>query len=230
MLGRLTMDVRTIKNPDGTRADFNDISLESLGCHLLFGEVEDSSMKDAVTFILKANQLFKDQELTLFVNSVGGLVSGGFSLIDIMDLSRLPVKTVSSGNIMSMGVLIACAGHKGKRIMTRNTEVMAHQFYDGVEGKFHEIMARTKALEYTQYQFIQHFKRHSTMTEQQIKDVLFGPSDRWLTPTECKKFGLIDQIIDELAPIPPVEPPPAEPVERQPRARTVGTGTRKKRA
>lgn len=230
MLGRLTMDVRTLKNPDGTRIDFNDISLESLGCHLLFGEVEDTSMKDAVTFVLKANQLFRDQELTLFVNSVGGLVSGGFSLIDIMDLSRLPVKTVSSGNIMSMGVLIACAGHKGKRVMTRNCEVMAHQFYDEFAGKFHEIMARTKALEYTQYQFMTHFKRHSTMSEAQIKDVLFGPSDRWLTPTECKKYGLIDQIIDELVPAPLAESPLGEQESRPPRTRTARTAPRKKRA
>lgn len=230
MLGRLTMDVRTLKNPDGTRADFNDISLESLGGHLLFGEVEDESMKEAVTFLLKANQLFKDQELTLFVNSVGGLVSGGFSLIDIMDLSRLPVKTVASGNIMSMGVLIACAGHKGKRIMTRNCEVMAHQFYDEYSGKFHELMARTKALEYTQHQFMQHFKRHSTMTENQIKDVLFGPTDRWLTPTECKNFGLVDHIIDELAPIQLVVEPLVEPESRQPRAQKPKTAARTKRA
>mgnify|MGYP003582222103 CR=1 FL=1 len=230
MLGRLTMDVRTLKNPDGTRADFNDISLESLGCHLLFGEVEDQSMKEAVTFLLKANQLFRDQELTLFVNSVGGLVSGGFSLIDIMDLSRLPVKTVASGNIMSMGVLIACAGHKGKRIMTRNTEVMAHQFYDEVGGKFHEIMARTKALEYTQYQFLTHFKRHSTMTDNQIKDILFGPSDRWLTPTECKKYGLIDHIIDELAPAPLAESPPVEQESRPHRSPASKTAARKKRS
>lgn len=230
MLGRLTMDVRTLKNPDGTRADFNDISLESLGCHLLFGDVEETSMKEAVTFLLKSNQLFKDQELTLFVNSVGGLVSGGFSLIDIMDLSRLPIKTVASGNIMSMGVLIACAGHKGKRIMTRNCEVMAHQFYDEFSGKFHELIAHTKALEYTQHQFMQHFKRHSTMTETQIKDVLFGPTDRWLTPTECKKFGLVDHIIDELAPAPVVESPLVVQESRPRQPRTAQTGSRKKRA
>lgn len=186
-------------------------------------------MKDAVTFLLKANQLFTNQELTLFVNSVGGIVSDGFSLIDIIDLSRLPVRTVSSGTIMSMGVLIACAGHKGKRIMTRNCEVMAHQFADEISGKFHEIVAKTKALEYTQHQFVEHFKRHSTMTEEEIKDVLFGPTDRWLTPQECKQFGLIDQIIDELPPAPLSEL--AQPVgyRRQPAAKKTRTGQQKKR-
>lgn len=224
------MEVRALKNPDGTRIDFNDISLESLGCHLIFGEVDEASMKDAVSFLLKANQLFKDQELTLFVNSVGGIVADGFSLIDIMDLSRLSIRTVSSGNIMSMGVLIACAGHKGKRIMTRNCEVMAHQFADDIGGKFHEIIAKTKALEYTQHVFMQHFKRHSTMSEAQIKDVLFGPTDRWLTPQECKKFGLIDQIIDELPPVPPVELVLGEPAKRRTPSRSPKTGQRKKRS
>jgi ATP-dependent Clp protease protease subunit len=222
-----------LKNADGNRIDFNEISLESLGSHLIFADVDEQSMKDAVTFILKANQIFPKQELTLFVNSVGGEVADGFALIDIMDLSRLPIRTVSSGRIMSMGVLIASAGHKGKRVMTRNCEVMAHQFWGTIEGKFHELLAQTKALQYTQHMFMQHFLRHSEMSEAQIKDILFGPTDRWLTPQECKEFGLIDEIVDELPPIAP-QTAVAVPVlgtqsKSRSRAQSSGTATRKKR-
>lgn len=205
------------KNFDLDRVDFNDISLESLGCHLIFGDVDSDTMKEAVTFILKSNKLMQADELTLFVNTGGGTTNDGFALIDLMDISRLPIKTVSSGHICSMGVLIASAGTKGRRVMTRNTQIMAHQFSWYMEGKYHELQANNKALEHSAHQFIQHFLRHSTMSEAQIKEVMFGPSDRWLTPAECKKYGLIDHIIDALPDLPGTSPaqPPARSREKK---------------
>lgn len=189
-----------LENPDGSRVDFNEISLESLGCHLLCGDVNAETMKEAITFIIKANQIFKEaRDVTLFLNSSGGDIYDGFALIDIMNVSRLPVKTVGLGNIMSMGVLILCAGEKGKRIMTKNTQVMAHQFLSGIEGvKFHELVTAHKADVYLHHQFLNHYKTHTKMTEKQIKDILFNPSDIWLTPADCKKYGLVDHVIDEL--------------------------------
>ncbi len=188
-----------LENPDRSIKDFNDISIESLGAHVLFGQVDENSMREATIFILKANQIFKpSREITIFLNTLGGNCYDGFAFIDVMEISRNPIKTVGLGNIVSMGVLILAAGNKGSRIMTRNTQVMAHQFSGGTTGKFHEIMADYKAELYLKQQFIEHFKRHTKMTEKQIGDILFGPSDRWLSPKECKKYGLVDQIVDEL--------------------------------
>ena len=193
------MHKHAIVSEDGTRIDFNDISIESLGAHLVFGDIDEESMKAASTFILKANQLFTPQrELTLFINTNGGYCADGFALIDLMSVSRLPIKTVGMGNVISMGVLIACSGTHGMRYMTRNTQVMAHQFSGGTHGKFHELMADFKADLYLKNLFLQHFLRHTKMEEKQIEDVLFGPSDRWLTPAECKKFGIVDHVVDEL--------------------------------
>jgi len=178
--------------------DFSDISIESLGAHLIFGDVDEHTMKDASEFILKANQLYRNKEISFFINTLGGNCYDGFALIDLMQISNLPIKTVGLGNIVSMGVLILTAGHKGRRIMTRNTQVMAHQFSSTTEGKFHEVMADHRAQLYLKRQFIEHFRRHSTMDEQQIEDVLFDATDRWLSPSECKKYGLIDHVVDEL--------------------------------
>jgi ATP-dependent Clp protease protease subunit len=188
-----------LENADGSRVDFNDISLESLGSHMLFGGVDNETIRESVGFILKANQIFQPtRDISLFINTIGGDCYDGFALIDVMAISKMDIKTIGLGNILSMGVLILCAGTKGKRYMTKNTQVMAHQFYDDVGGKFHEIASAYKANLYLEQQFIQHFKTHTSMNEKQIKEVLFGPSDRWLSPSECKKFGLIDHIIDEL--------------------------------
>lgn len=188
-----------LENSDGTRIDFNDISLESLGTHLVFGDVDSDTMKEAISFILKSNLLFNDKrEITLFLNTCGGSCYDGFSLIDVMEISRLPVKTIGSGNIVSMGVFLLCAGTKGRRVMTKNTQVMAHQFSDENYGKFHELVSAFKANLYLEQQSITHFIKHTSMNEKQVRDILFGPTDKWLSPSECKKYGLVDHVIDEL--------------------------------
>ena len=186
-----------LQNPDGSRVDFNDISLESLGTHLMFGDVETSTIKDAIEFVLKANMLY-DDEITIVLNTVGGDTSEGFALIDVMEVSRLPIRVIGLGNIISMGMLIMCAGTQGKRIMLKNSCAMAHQFHTSMEGKFHELMSTQKSIEYLRTQMISHFKRNTKMSEKQISEVLFGPTDRYLTPAECKKFGIIDHVVDEL--------------------------------
>jgi ATP-dependent Clp protease protease subunit len=188
-----------IDNPDGNRVDFNDISLESLGGHILSGDISEETVKPAINFIIKANQLFEGtRDLNLFINTGGGECYPAFGLIDIMEISRLPIKTIGLGSIMSMGVLILCAGEKGKRVMTKNTQVMAHQFFGGQEGKFHEVVSSFKADLYLEQQFLHHFKRHTSMSEKQIKDIVFGPSNRWLTPAECKRYGIVDKVVDAL--------------------------------
>lgn len=186
-------------NLDFDELDFHDVSLETLGAHLFFGEVDTDSVKSAISFVLKSNMLHRDnREISIYLNTVGGSCYDGFGLIDIMNISRLPVKTVGIGNIMSMGVLLLCAGAPGRRIITKNTQVMAHQFSGGAEGKFHELVSAYKAELYLEQLFLQHFLRNSTMNEKKIRDIMFGPTDRWLSPTECRKLGLVDHVIDEL--------------------------------
>lgn len=184
---------------DSDLLDFHEISLETLGAHLFFGDVDTDSVKSAINFVLKSNMLFRDdRDLCLCLNTVGGSCYDGFALIDMMSVSRLPVRTIGIGNIMSMGVLLLSAGTPGKRVITKNTQVMAHQFYSGGEGKFHELVSAHRAEMYLEQQFLHHFLKHSTMNEKKIRDVMFSPTDRWLTPTECKRFGLVDHVIDEL--------------------------------
>lgn len=176
---------------------FDITSLESMGIHLLFGEIDNYTIREAITFILKANILLEDN-ITLMLNTVGGDVAEGFGLIDIMQSSRLPIRTVGMGNIISMGMLIICAGTTGERIMLKNTSAMAHQFASYSDGKFHELVAQHKSNVYLKEQFIQHFLRHTAMSKKQINDIIFSPSDRYLTPAECKKYGLIDKVVDQL--------------------------------
>ena len=174
---------------------FDAISLNTLGAHLLFGEVNTASVYQAVNFIIKSNFIFdSDAVLTMMVNSPGGSVSDGFALIDVMGTSRVPISTVGIGQVASMGVLIVSAGTKGKRVITKNTEIMAHQFSTMIYGKYHELVASQKYHVDLEKSFIRHFLKHTNMTEKQIKDIMFSPTDRWLTPAEAKKYGICDEV------------------------------------
>lgn len=179
------------------------VSTDSLGLHLLFDEINQDTARDVCEFVLKGSLLLEVPELTLIINSEGGSVSDGFAIIDVIETSAIPVQTIGLGLIASMGLLILAAGEKGSRILTRNTEILAHQFSGVLAGKHHEMVAAGQAHEKLEQQFIQHFLRHSKMTEKQIKSVLFAPSDRYLTPQECKKYGLCDLVLEpeEIKPI-----------------------------
>jgi ATP-dependent protease ClpP protease subunit len=106
---------------------FGAISLDNLGAHLMFGEVNNVTAYETINFIIKSNFMFNPgTTLTLILNTPGGSVSDGFALIDVMGTSRLEISTVGLGQVASMGVLLLSAGTKGKRVLTKNTEIMAH--------------------------------------------------------------------------------------------------------
>lgn len=183
---------------------YDDLTLASMGAHMFFGPVDSDTSYDACQFILKSNMFYKEKKpLTMFFNTGGGEASDGFAVIDLMETSRLPIATVGIGTICSMGVLLISAGNHGLRTLTKNAEVMAHQFSGYFDGKQHELIAQQTAYKMLERRFIRHFLNHSTMTEAQIRDVLFAPSDRYLTPLECKKFGLVDRVV-EYAEVPPI--------------------------
>lgn len=180
---------------------FDSMSLESLGAFMFYGPLDSTMARSACEFILKSNILCTDSDaLTIFINTEGGVTNDGFSIIDTMETSRIPVQTVGLGQVASMGLLVLSAGHKGTRTITKNTEVMAHQYHGGIEGKFHELMAVTNEFMRLRELFISHFLRHTNMSRKQIEDVLFSTTDRWLTPKECKKYGLIDRVVEYAEP------------------------------
>lgn len=179
---------------------YDDVSLEALGAHLFFGEVDEEKVEDACHFILKRN-LFSSQKepISLFINTPGGEASQGFALIDVMECSTTSIATIGLGQVSSMGVLVISAGTHGMRILTKNTEVMAHQFSGWFGGKHHELIATYESFGMLKRRMLQHFERHSTMSSKQIADILMGPTDRYLTPNECKKYGLIDRVVDSVS-------------------------------
>jgi len=175
----------------------DNISLPSLGVYMLFDEINEQSSRAACDFLLKANILFPPSNtITMFINSQGGNVTDGWALIDIMETSRIGIQTVGIGEICSMAAMIFVTGDKGKRILSKNSYVMTHQFASVLEGKAHEMMAVRKVHDKLEQQFIQHLVKNSKLNTKQVRDILLRESDTWLEPKECLKYGLCDVVSD----------------------------------
>jgi len=172
-------------------------NLAEHGVYLLFEDIEQESVADAVEWILEANLNLSQKELRLIINSCGGSCYDGFALIDVMGGSKIPVRTVGIGMLASMGLTIFIAGEKGQRILTPNTGIMCHQWWSGVFGKEHELFAAVKHHELLRDQIMRHYKKHTGLNESDIKKYLFPAHDVWLSAKEAKKLGLCD-IIKEI--------------------------------
>lgn len=179
----------------GGMSTIDMVSLSSIGAYMFFEEVDSDSIKPLCEFIIKSNFVFDhDVPLTLFLNSPGGSAYDGWSAIDMMEASRLKICTVGIGLIASMAAVMFTAGTPGMRIMTPNSYMMTHQFSDGMEGKFHELVAHREHHDDLHDKFVKHFVNRSKMSVKQVKDILLGKTDKMLTPKECLKYGLCDVI------------------------------------
>jgi len=169
-------------------------SLEDWGVWQFSGDVDDEQSADVIRWIIEENFESRHEMLTLIINSPGGYVSSGLSVVDAMAGSTIPIRTVGMGIIASMGLLIFIAGKKGDRILTPNTLIMSHQFAGGIDGKEHELIAGIKRDKIIGEMIMRHFKKHTGLTEKMIRKHLLPPSDVYLTAKEALELNLCDQI------------------------------------
>lgn len=175
----------------------DNFSLQSVGAYMLFKHIDEESAEDLCEFIIKANYIFPpEQPLTLLINSPGGGVYDAFGVIDLMESSKLEIHTVGIGMIASMAALLFTCGTKGKRLMSKNSFIMTHQFSQEQQGRYHEFVAQRDHEDDLQSRFIQHFLRHTKMNEKQINDILLSSADRWISAKEALKFGICDVVKD----------------------------------
>jgi ATP-dependent Clp protease protease subunit len=173
----------------------DSISLEGLGVHMIFEEINEDSSRDFCEFLVKSNYILtKSDEVTIMINSPGGSVYDGFGMIDLMECSRVKIKTVGIGLIASMASIIFTAGTKGLRTMTKNSFLMTHQFSEYFEGKYHQFVSARSHQDDLHKRFVDHFLRHSTMTEKEINDILLNSNDTYISAEEAKRWGLCDVI------------------------------------
>lgn len=179
-------------------SDFRPSSLADKGIYHFATEFSQSSVKDAITWILDSNYQQKTSydHLTLIITSYGGDLFAAFALIDMMRGSALPIHTIGLGVVASAGLMTFIAGKKGHRIITPNTSILSHQWSAGNFGKEHELVATQRQHELTTRRVIAHYKKCTGLSEKIIREKLLPPQDIWLDSDEALKYKIADSVRD----------------------------------
>jgi len=154
-------------------------------------------VNDRMSTIVQAQLMFLDnletKDITLHVDSPGGSVKSGLSIVDVMDYVASDIITINTGMAASMGSILLGAGTKGKRYALRFSRVMLHQVSTGAYGNIQDIRISLKEGE--KYNELL-FGLLGQYTDKDPKQVMEDAQrDLWLSSEEAVKYGIVDSVI-----------------------------------
>ena len=160
-------------------------------------------VNDALASLVCAQLLFLESEspskdISLYVNSPGGLVTAGLAIYDTMQYVRPDISTVCIGQAASMGSLLLGAGAKGKRYSLPHSRIMIHQPSGGFQGQAADIEIHAKEILQLRARLNDIYVKHTGQSLAAIEDAM--DRDRFLAPTEAKVFGIIDEVVTSRPP------------------------------
>ena len=159
-----------------------------------------TSVDDNVSNVIVAQLLFleaedPDKDITFYVNSPGGSVTAGLAIYDTMQYVKCDIATLCMGQAASMGALLLAAGADGKRYSLPNSRIMIHQPMGGYQGQATEIDIHAKEILRMRDDLNKILSKHTGQTEKKIqKDT---ERDNFMSPTEAKKYGLVDEVLNK---------------------------------
>lgn len=159
------------------------------------GPVEDhmASLITAQLLFLEAENPTK--EISMYINSPGGVVTSGMAIYDTMQFIRPPVATLCIGQAASMGSLLLAAGEAGMRYALPNARIMVHQPSGGFQGQASDIERHAKEILDLRHRLNKVYVKHTGQKLEKIEEAL--ERDTFLTSDQAKDFGLIDEVIDK---------------------------------
>jgi len=157
-------------------------------------------INDTVASLVTAQLLFLEsedpkKEISLYINSPGGLVTAGLGIYDTMQYIKPAVNTLCIGQAASMGSFLLAAGEKGKRFSLPNSRIMVHQPSAGFQGQATDIEIHANEVLSLKKRLNEIYSKHTGKTVDDIKVAL--ERDNFMTPENAKAFGLIDKVVDK---------------------------------
>ena len=157
-------------------------------------------VNDNVSTLVTAQLLFLEsenpkKEISFYINSPGGLVTSGLGIYDTMQYIKPAVSTLCIGQASSMGSFLLAAGEKGKRFSLPNSRIMVHQPSAGYQGQATDIEIHAKEILSLKERLNKIYSKHTKKSEDEIKKAL--ERDKFMTPSEAKDFGLIDEVVEK---------------------------------
>jgi ATP-dependent Clp protease, protease subunit len=158
------------------------------------GEVEDgmAALVCAQLLFLEADNPAK--EISLYINSPGGVVTAGFAIYDTMRYIKSPVATLCAGFAASMGSFLLMAGEPGRRACLPNARIVLHQPSGGYSGQASDVARHAEDMIRTKRRITELYARHCGRTYEEAEAAL--DRDNFLDAEQAKAFGLIDHIYE----------------------------------
>jgi len=162
----------------------------------------DGAIDERVSSVLCAQLLFLEsqdakRDITLYINSPGGLVTAGMAIYDTMQYISADIQTVVTGQACSMGSLLASAGTRGKRLMLPHSRHMIHQPLGGASGQATDVEIRANELLRWKRELTEVYVQNTGQTFEQLTQDM--ERDKFMTPQEAVAYGLADRIVKSRA-------------------------------
>lgn len=160
----------------------------------LIGPVEEQMANLVIAQLLFLESENPDKDISLYINSPGGVVTAGMAVYDTMQFIRPDVSTLCIGQACSMGALLLAGGAKGKRHMLPNSRAMIHQPLGGFQGQATDIEIHTREILELRDRLNKILAYHTGQSLEKIaKDT---DRDNFMGPDEAKAYGLVDSILE----------------------------------
>ena len=130
----------------------------------------------------------------MYINSPGGSVYAGLGIYDTMQFITPNVATICTGIAASMGAVLLCAGHKGKRSALPHARVMIHQPLGGAQGQASDIEITAREILKLKDELYQIISKHSGQSFEKVTEN--SDRDYWMKANEAKDYGMVDEVVD----------------------------------
>ncbi len=155
-------------------------------------------INDYVANVIQAQLLFLEsvdatKDIQIYINSPGGSVYAGLGIYDTMQYISSDVATICTGMAASMGAVLLCAGHPGKRTALEHSRVMIHQPLGGAQGQASDIEITAREILKLKKELYEILVKHTGQPYEKIE----ADSDRdyWMRADEAKEYGIIDEVL-----------------------------------
>jgi len=153
---------------------------------------------DGVASLVCSQLLFLESEnptkdISMYINSPGGIVTSGLAIYDTMEYIRPDVSTVCMGQAASMGSLLLMAGAAGKRFALPNARIMTHQPSGGFQGQASDIEIHAREILDLRRRLNGIYEHHTSKSLKQVEKIM--ERDTFMTAEDAKSFGLIDEVV-----------------------------------
>jgi len=158
------------------------------------GPIEDGVANLVVAQLLFLESENPDKDISVYINSPGGVVTAGLAIYDTMQFIKPQVSTICMGQAASMGALLLAGGAAGKRFCLSNARVMIHQPHGGVQGQATDIAIHAEETLKIRTQLNRILAKHTGQTEETVaKDT---ERDNFMSAHKALEYGLVDKILD----------------------------------